>query len=113
LATRAGSRVRSHSIAGASKPSSWRRASRTPSSPERWVWGARCCQCRSGRDRFDLFAEGGDGAAVDALQDAAFAPFDVVVGVPLGWRVFEDAAQEESLHLHGEESLENCARVEV
>ena len=32
-----------------------------------------------GGDGLDLLAEGGDGAAVDALQDAAFAPLDVVV----------------------------------
>ena len=31
-------------------------------------------------DGFDLLAEGGYGAAMDALEDAAFAPFDFVVG---------------------------------
>jgi len=37
-----------------------------------------------GGDGFDLFAEGGYGAAVDALQDAAFAPFDFVVWISFG-----------------------------
>ena len=35
----------------------------------------------SGRDGFDLLAEGGHGAAVDALQDAALAPLDFVVWI--------------------------------
>ena len=33
-----------------------------------------------GGDGLDLLAEGGEGEAVDALQDAAFAPLDFVVG---------------------------------
>ncbi len=32
-----------------------------------------------GADGFDLFAESRDGAAMDALQDAALAPLDVMV----------------------------------
>ena len=66
-----------------------------------------------GGDGFDLLAEGGDGAAVDALEDAAFAPLDFVVGfVSVCW-VFEGAAHEEALHLHGEEGLEDGGWVEV
>jgi len=53
--------------------------------------------------RFDLFAKGGYGAAMDALQDAAFAPFDLVVFC--GGGVLEGAAHEEALHLHGDEGL--------
>ena len=66
-----------------------------------------------GGDGFDLFAESGEGEAVDALEDAAFAPFDFVVG--FGWWcwVFEGAAHEEALHLHGEEGLEDGGWVEV
>ena len=56
-------------------------------------------------DGFDLFAEGGYGAAVDALQDAALAPFDFVVFY-CGW-ILKSAPQEEALHLHGEEGLED------
>ncbi len=58
-------------------------------------------------DGFDLLVEGGDGAAVDALQDAAFAPLDFVVGVYFRWRILEDAPHEEPLHLHREEGLED------
>ena len=32
-----------------------------------------------GSDRLDLLAQGGEGEAMDALQDAALAPFDVMV----------------------------------
>ena len=65
-----------------------------------------------GGDGFDLLAEGGDGEAVDALQDAAFAPFDFVVWISVGrWLscrgIFEGSAHEEALHLHGEEGLED------
>ena len=35
-------------------------------------------------DGLNLLAEGSYGAAVDALQDAAFAPFDFVVSISLG-----------------------------
>ncbi len=42
---------------------------------------------------------------MDALQDAALAPLDVIVIVGCG--VFEGSAHEEALHLHGEEGLED------
>ena len=58
-----------------------------------------------------LFAEGGDGAAVNALEDAALAPLDFVVGC--GGRVLEGSAHEEALHFHGEERLEDGGWVEV
>jgi hypothetical protein len=64
-----------------------------------------------GGDGLDLLAEGGYGAAVDALEDAAFAPLDFVVG--FCWRIFEGASHEEALHLHGEEGLEDGAFIEV
>ena len=64
-------------------------------------------------DGLDLLAEGGDGAAVDALEDAAFAPFDFVVDFLSGGWVFEGASHEEALHLHGEEGLEDGGGVEV
>ena len=48
---------------------------------------------------------------MDALQDAAFAPLDLVVYL-CGW-VLEDASHEEALHLHGEEGLEDFGGVEV
>ena len=44
----------------------------------------------SGRDRLDLLARGGEREAVDALQDAAFAPLDLVVLLP--WGVLEGSA---------------------
>ena len=56
-----------------------------------------------GGDGLDLLAEGAEGEAVDALEDAALAPL-FGVGVGGGW-VLEDAAQGEALHLHGEEGL--------
>ena len=62
-------------------------------------------------DGFDLFAEGGEGEAVDSLEDAAFAPLDGV-GV-FGRGVLEDAAEEEALHLHVEEGLVDVGGVEV
>ncbi len=65
-----------------------------------------------GGDGLDLLAEGGEGEAVDALQDAAFAPLDFVVGSSVAG-VFEGAAHEEALHLHGEEGLEDGGWVEV
>ena len=54
-------------------------------------------------DGFDLLAEGLEGAAVDALEDAALAPLDFV-GFIGGW-VFEGATESEALHFHGETSL--------
>jgi hypothetical protein len=69
-------------MAGASKPSSW----------------------------LDLLAQSGEGAAMDALEDAAFAPLDFVI-FSRG-RIFEGSAHEEALHLHGQESLEDCVGVE-
>ena len=48
---------------------------------------------------------------MDALQDATFAPLDVVVVG--GCRMFEGSANEEALHLHGEEGLEDCGGLEV
>jgi hypothetical protein len=62
-----------------------------------------------GGDGLDLLAERAEGEAVNALQDAALAPF-FGVGVG-GWRVLEDAAHGEALHLHGEEGLVDVARV--
>ena len=64
-----------------------------------------------GGNGLDLFAEGGDGAAVDALQDAAFAPLDGVV-VGGGW-VLKCATHGEALHLHGEHGLVDGARLQV
>ena len=65
-----------------------------------------------GRDGLDLLARGGEGEAVDALQDAALAPFDLVV-VLLRWRGCSKAPRiSEALHLHREESLEDCGGVE-
>ena len=50
---------------------------------------------------------------MDALKDAAFAPFDIViVAFFRGW-VFEDSSHEEALHLHGEEGLEDGGWVEA
>ncbi len=46
---------------------------------------------------------------MNALQDAALAPLDVIVIV--GYGVFEGSAHEEALHLHGEEGLEDGGRV--
>src|ERR1017187_7896093 len=57
------------------------------------------------RDGFHLLASGCEGEAVDALEDAALAPFDFVVFT--GRRMFECAAHQQSLHLHGEKGLEN------
>jgi hypothetical protein len=48
-----------------------------------------------GGDGFDLLATGAEGEAMDALQDAALAPFDLV-GF-FGWGVFEGSADEEAL----------------
>ena len=72
-------------MAGASKPSSWLegfedaffagelrlRGEVLPAEEPAHVdgWG----------DGFDLFAEGAESAAVDALQDAALAPLDFVI----------------------------------
>ncbi len=60
-----------------------------------------------GSDWLDLFAEGGYCTTMDALQDAAFAPFDVVVRVGFGCRIFEGPSHEEALHLHGQERLKD------
>ena len=65
----------------------------------------------AGGDGFDLPAEGRQGEAVDALEDAAFAPFDVVGGV--GGGVLEDASEEEALHLHVEEGLVDVGGIEI
>jgi len=48
---------------------------------------------------------------MDALEDAAFAPFDLVLFFRC--RAFEASAHEETLHLHGEEGLEEFGWVEV
>ena len=64
-----------------------------------------------GGDGLDLLAEGAEGEAVDALQDAALAPF-FCVGVGGGW-MLEDAAEGEALHLHGEEGLVDVGGLEV
>ena len=65
--------------------------------------GAEPAEVDGGGDGFDLLAEGAEGEAVDALEDAAFAPFDVVVLICGG--VFEGSAHEGALYLHGEEGL--------
>ena len=41
-------------------------------------------QVNGGRDGFHLLAGGGEGEAVDALEDAALAPFDFVVWISFG-----------------------------
>src|SRR5271169_3124489 len=58
-----------------------------------------------GRNGLYLFAEGRDSATVNALQDTAFAPFDVVVRVGFRCRIFEGPSHEEALHLHRQECL--------
>src|SRR5271170_3221998 len=58
-----------------------------------------------GRNGLYLFAEGRDSATVNALQDTAFAPFDVVVRVEFRCRIFEGPSHEEALHLHRQECL--------
>jgi len=63
------------------------------------------------RDGFDLFSEGRDGASVDALEDAALAPLDVVVFGCCS--VLECSAHEEALHLNGEEGLKDSSRFEA
>ena len=62
-------------------------------------------QVDGGRDGFHLLASSCEGEAVDALEDAALAPFDFVVFA--GCRTFKCAAQQQSLHLHREKGLEN------
>ncbi len=47
--------------------------------------------------------EGAEGEAMDALKDAAFAPFDIVI-VGRSW-MLEASSHEEALHLHGEKGL--------
>ena len=64
-----------------------------------------------GRDRLDLFARSGQSEAVDALQDASFAPLDCVI--LLGGGVFEGTAQQQALHLHCQERLEDRGRIDV
>ncbi len=61
-------------------------------------------------DGLDLLAQRVEGAAVDTLKDAALAPLDVVI--VLGRCVFEYAAHQEALHLHGEECLKDFAGIE-
>ncbi len=64
-----------------------------------------------GRDGFDLLAKGAESKAVDALEDAALAPLDLIV-ISGGW-MFKGSAHEETLHLHGEEGLEDGGAVEA
>lgn len=54
-----------------------------------------------GGDGLDAFAEGGEGEAVDALEESAVAPLDVVIGGDGGG--FEVASHNEALHLGGQE----------
>jgi hypothetical protein len=61
-------------------------------------------------DGFDLLAEGTEGEAVDALEDSALAPLDLVVFSGRG--VFEGSAHEKALHLYGEEGLEDSGGIE-
>ena len=63
-----------------------------------------------GRDGLHLLARGGECEPVDALQDAALAPLNVVR--LLGGRELECAAQEQALHLHGEEGLKDSGGIE-
>jgi len=68
------------------------------------------------RNGLNLLAQRAEGKAVDALEDAAFAPLDfmrvrVLRSVCCGCGVLKCAAQEEALHLHGEEGfIEGCGR---
>jgi len=55
-----------------------------------------------GGDGLDAFAEGGESEAVDALEEAAVAPLDVVDVGSGGSGGFEGAAHDEALHLRGE-----------
>ena len=48
---------------------------------------------------------------MDALQDAALAPFDLV-DRRLSCGMLEGAAHGEALHLHGEEGLEDGGGIE-
>ena len=57
-----------------------------------------------GRDRLDLFARSRECEAMDALEDAPLAPFDLVVLV--GCWMFKGAAHQKPLHLHRKKALE-------
>ena len=48
---------------------------------------------------------------MDALEDAAFTPLDLVI-VRSGW-IFKGAAQDKALHLHREEDLKDGRGIEV
>ena len=64
-----------------------------------------------GRNGLDASTEGGEGEAVDALEEAAIAPLDVVNRGGCGG--FKGAAHDEALHLSGEESGVEGGGVEV
>lgn len=69
-----------------------------------------------GGDGLDLLAEYAEGEAVDALEKAAVAPFDVVIGVwdgGVGRGMLEGAAEDEPLHLDGEEGVVDGAGIEM
>ncbi len=68
-------------------------------------------QVDGGSYGFDLLAESAEGEAVDALEDAALAPFDLMVVGRCG--LLKSSAHEEALHLHGKEGLEDCGGVET
>ena len=66
-----------------------------------------------GGDGLHRLTEAGEREAMDALQDAALAPFDGVRLLVIGPGALKDAAHGEALHLHNEQGLAQRGRVEV